>query len=96
MSARSREGFTLLELVVAVFVLSTSGAVVALAMARPIGADDEAVQRLERARTSAILEVQVTIVAPNSTDPDARVLFLSDGRTVGPRRLLLHAHGLQQ
>jgi len=78
-------GFTLLELMVVMAVLGLITGVTALAFVslRAPGESDIA-RELRRARTQAIQTGRPVITGNNSGPRTAYVLFLTDGRAIGP------------
>ena len=85
MKVRGRGGFSLVEVMVVIAVLSIALGLAAVAM--PIGLaearEDEALGRLRGRRAAAIDEGRLDIVWPDSAHAVEPVLVLPDGRTVG-------------
>ena len=82
-----RDGFTLVETLVAVAVLGLSAAVVGIAVGSGLGRDrpsDSWSIRLDEAREQAVRSGTPAVALPDSAHTTPPVMFLPDGRAVGP------------
>ena len=83
----TRSGFTLVELLVALVILSVSCAIASASLASFLSASPASAHELSvlsRAHRAAVDEGAAAVVTTDSTDGAERVLFLPDGSAVGP------------
>lgn len=86
MGAAGRSGFTLVEVLVLLAVLGISLLVVSLTLPAVFGRDDPErwSERLLEGQRRAVETGRPVVVQPDSAHRRAPVLFLPDGRAVGP------------